>query len=142
MADSTGDGTNVPPVYIVQKDLLALTTDISTTAICLSFNEISNNCAVGAQLQLDSIWRVYINNIEARDLLVNTGLTVCGRPVSIHNISHNMHSRRSSENVVVKDQPLSLSNLQVMQQILKMFRNLKVTSKVQCARDVLITPDG
>ena len=142
MADSTVDGTNIPPVYIVQRDLLALTNDISTTAICLSLNDIAENCAVGAQLQLDGIWRIYINSIEARDLLVNTGLTVCGRPVPIHNMSPSIHSRRSLEKVVLKDLPLSLTNLQVMQQILKMFPNLKVTSKVQCARDVLITPDG
>ena len=56
MADSTVDGTNIPPVYIVQRDLLALTNDISTTAICLSLNDIAENCAVGAQLQLDGIW--------------------------------------------------------------------------------------
>ena len=105
MADSTVDGTNIPPVYIVQKDLLALTNDISTTAICLSLNEIAENCAVGAQLQLDGIWKIYINSIEARDLLVNTRITVCGRPVPIHNVSPSIHSRRSSEKVVLKDLP-------------------------------------
>ena len=95
-------------IYIVQKDLLTLTSDNSTTAICLSLNEIAENCAVGAQLQLDGIWRVYINSIEARGLLVNPGLTVCGRPVSIHNMSPSIHSKRSSEKVVLKDLPLSL----------------------------------
>ena len=40
MGSTIIDGIDIPPVFIVQKDLLALTTNISTTAICLTLNDV------------------------------------------------------------------------------------------------------
>ena len=79
---------------------------------------------------------------DKKFLTGETTKSACGRPVPIHNMSPSIHSRRSSGKVVLKDLPLSLSNLQLMQQILKMFPSLKMTPKIQCAREVQITPEG
>ena len=142
MGSTIVDGIDIPPVFIVQKDLLALTTNISTTAICLTLNDAVENSAIGAQLQLDGIWRIYVSSCEARAALVENGITVCGNSVTIHTANPSISTRRSSEKVILKDLPLSMSNLRVMQQILKIFPRLKITSQVQCARDVLTSSDG
>ena len=102
------------PVYIKHRDLKYIRTRVTTTLLCNCVNNHlhSTTASVGAQ-HLKFCWALFVKTSEARNELIENGLTIYGVTLTVH--KENPVDTSPSEKLVLKDLPIPIPDSDILQ---------------------------
>ena len=140
MGDSTPSGF-IPPVFLKQSDLRDVIGNkrLSVYEMCLIVADVVTEACVDGCQPMRGLWRIYATTPEARQKLINEGLTVNSISLSLY--SSNPFSTGISDpeqdvvKITIKDLPLSYSNEDIGRTLTQMGAELTSDVKYGYVRD-------
>ena len=94
-------------VFLVIKYFRSIVSMIRTNYLCMIMNKVIPGCAVVAQ-DLNHIWRLYVNNNDAREKLLLARLHF--DTVTLYACDSCINLKKPPEGVIIKDIPLPICN--------------------------------
>ena len=130
----------VPCIYFLHKDAVPeqvrKENELNSFEVCMSVTRVVDEKFVEGAQKVRGLWKIYINDPEARALLLSRGLSIRHRTINLYDKNpFGMRQRNevATEKVIIQDLPFEINNEDVYN-LVTSFQNCEIVGEVKFSR--------